>query len=164
MGENQIQLDSNSPKYAQVREILRARVEDGIYLPGMSIPSESDLAEEFGIHRLTVRNAIDLLVKEGLLKPIQGKGVYVLGKKIKHNLESLAGFRQKIREQGLKPSVKNLIKTVRTAGLKYAKLLEIEPEEDIFYIRRLYFVDDEPYSIEDLHTKRNPAGNRIYGP
>ena len=109
MGENQIELNSDSPKYAQVREIIRARIEDGEYLPGMAIPSESDLVEEFGIHRLTVRNAIDSLVKEGMLKPIRGKGVYVLGKKIKHNLESLAGFRQKIREQGLKPTVKILV-------------------------------------------------------
>ncbi len=154
MGENQIELNSDIPKYAQVREIIRARIEDGEYLPGMSIPSESDLVEEFGIHRLTVRNAIDSLVKEGMLKPIQGKGVYVLGKKIKHNLESLAGFRQKIREQGLKPSVKNLVKTVRTAGLKYATLLEIEPDDEIFYIRRLYFVDDEPYSIEDVYIPK----------
>jgi len=165
MGENQIKLDSNSPKYAQVREILRARMEDGEYLPGMAIPSESDLADEFGIHRLTVRNAIDSLVKEGLLKPIQGKGVYVLGKKIKHNLESLAGFRQKIREQGLKPSVKNLIKTVRTAGLKYAKLLEIREfrrktmktievliQEGDFgdsEIRALYLIVNESYVEQD---------------
>lgn len=154
MGENQIELNSDSPKYAQVREIIRTRIEDGEYLPGMAIPSESDLVEEFGIHRLTVRNAIDSLVREGLLKPIQGKGVYVLGKKIKHNLESLAGFRQKIREQGLKPTVKILVKTIRTAGLKFAKLLEIEPEEEIFYIRRLYLVDDEPYSIEDVYIPK----------
>ena len=46
------------------------------------------------------------------------------------------------------------MKTIRTAGLKFAKLLEIEPEEEIFYIRRLYFVDDEPYSIEDVYIPK----------
>lgn len=81
MGDELIDGNNPVPKYIQLREILRARIEEGEYLPGAAIPSESELVEEFGIHRLTVRNAINSLTLEGQLKPVQGKGVFVVGKK-----------------------------------------------------------------------------------
>jgi len=125
-----------------------------VYPPGTAIPSESELVDEFGIHRLTVRNAINSLTLEGQLKPVQGKGVFVVGKKIRHELDSMSGFRQKIREQGGEPSVKMLTKIVRPAGVKFAKILEIEPDDDMFYMRRLYYINSEPYSIEDVYTPK----------
>ena len=97
MGEEVINDKNQSPKYIQLREILRSRIEEGVYPPGTAIPSESELVDEFGIHRLTVRNAINSLTLEGQLKPVQGKGVFVVGKKIRHELDSMSGFRQKIR-------------------------------------------------------------------
>ena len=154
MGDELIDGNTPVPKYIQLREILRARIEEGEYLPGAAIPSESELVEEFGIHRLTVRNAINSLTLEGQLKPVQGKGVFVVGKKIRHELDSMSGFRQKIREQGGETSVKMLTKIVRPAGAKFAKLLEIEPEDELFYIRRLYYINGEPYSIEDVYIPR----------
>jgi len=154
MGEEVINDKNQSPKYIQLRDILRSRIEEGVYPPGTAIPSESELVEEFGIHRLTVRNAINSLTLEGQLKPVQGKGVFVVGKRIRHELDSMSGFRQKIREQGGEPSVKMLTKIVRPAGVKYAKILEIEPDDDIFYMRRLYYINGEPYSIEDVYTPK----------
>lgn len=154
MGEELINNKNQSPKYIQLREILRSRIEEGVYLPGTAIPSESELVDEFGIHRLTVRNAINSLTLEGQLKPVQGKGVFVVGKKIRHELDSMSGFRQKIREQGGVPSVKMLTKIVRPAGAKFARLLEIAPDDEMFYMRRLYYINGEPYSIEDVYTPK----------
>lgn len=154
MGEELINNKNQSPKYIQLREILRSRIEEGVYLPGTAIPSESELVDEFGIHRLTVRNAINSLTLEGQLKPVQGKGVFVVGKKIRHELDSMSGFRQKIREQGGTSSVKMLNKVVRPAGAKFARLLEIQPEDEIFFVRRLYSINGEPYSIEDVYIPK----------
>jgi len=153
MGEDQI-INNNSPKYMQLREILRTHIEDGEYLPGTAIPSESELVDSFGIHRLTVRNAINALVMEGLLKPVQGKGVFVVGKKMQHDLETLSGFRQKTRAEGAQAGTKTLFRTVRPAGLKYARLLEIKPDDEIYYLRRLYYVDKEPASLEDIYLPK----------
>lgn len=80
MGDELIDGNNPVPKYIQLREILRARIEEGEYLPGAAIPSESELVEEFGIHRLTVRNAINSSPWK-VSKPVQGKGVFVVGKK-----------------------------------------------------------------------------------
>ena len=83
MGQGEI--NHLSPIYLQLRDIIRSKIEDGEYLPGMPIPSENELAQNYGINRMTVRSGIDSLVKEGLLKPIQGKGVYVVGPKMKRD-------------------------------------------------------------------------------
>ena len=85
-------LSYRTPIYLQLREIIRNRIEEGEYLPGTAIPSENKLAETYGINRLTVRNAVDTLVNEGVLQRVQGKGVFVVGDKYEENLEEHGGF------------------------------------------------------------------------
>lgn len=150
MGKEQISETNKHPMYLQLREILRSQIEDGEFIPGSAIPSENELAQTYGLHRLTVRNAITALVNEGLLKPIQGKGVFVIGEKIGRDLEKLSGFRQTMRERGVIPGTHVIITTRRPAGLKYAQILEILPEDHIYYIRRLCLAEEEPVSMEDI--------------
>ena len=70
--------DDGFPSYrAQLREVLRAKIEEGEYPPGTAIPSENELAAAYGLNRRTVREAVALLVREGLLRSVAGKGVYV---------------------------------------------------------------------------------------
>lgn len=140
-----------APMYLQLREVLRTRIDDGEYVPGSAIPSESELAQEFGLHRLTVRSAITALVNEGLLKPVQGKGVFVVGKKLGRDLEKLTGFHQTMRERDVVPETLVMLKTRRPAGLKYGQILEIDPAAEIYYIRRLCLAEEEPVSIEDIY-------------
>ncbi len=139
-----------SPIYLQVREVVRTKIEEGEYAPGTAIPSENELAERYGIHRQTVRSAIDALVHEGLLKRVAGKGVYVLGRKMERNLDELQGFTQTMLEKHVKPSFKILTKTLRRAGEKYALMFGIEPDDEIYYIKRLCKADNEPVSLEEI--------------
>ena len=87
------------PVSLQLREIIRAQIEEGIYPPGTAIPPENELAAQYDVNRLTVRTAIGALVYEGLLKRVQGKGVYVLGEKMNRDLDNLGGFTQTIRQK-----------------------------------------------------------------
>lgn len=64
-------------RYHQVYSTIRGWIFDGTYPAGSRLPAESELCEKFGVSRITSRKAIDLLVQEGLLKRIQGKGTYV---------------------------------------------------------------------------------------
>lgn len=141
-----------NPMYLQLREILRSRIDEGEFIPGSAIPSESELAENYGLHRLTVRSAITTLVNEGLLKSVQGKGVYVVGKKLGRDLEKLTGFHQTMREHNILPETRVMLKTRRYAGIKYAQILKIDPEEEVYYIRRLCLGENEPVSIEDIYV------------
>lgn len=144
------EINYQSPIYLQLREVIRNKIEDGEYMPGMAIPSENDLAETYGINRMTVRNGIDALVNEGILKRVQGKGVYVVGNKVERDLEILGGFTQTMREKNTKPCTKVLTKILRKAGDKYSLIFGIKPEDEIYYIKRICLADDVPVSLEEI--------------
>lgn len=144
-------VDENSSIYLQLREVIREKIETGEYGPGCPIPSESTLAKTYGINRLTVRNALSILEKEGLLKAVQGKGVFVVGKKFEQDLDNYTGFHKAIEGHKAQPAIKILEKGLRKAGSVYAKYLEIDPNDDIFFIKRLDSVNGEPFSMEYIY-------------
>jgi len=143
-------VDGRTPIYLQLREIVRSKIEEGEYLPGMAIPSENKLAETFGINRLTVRNAVEALVHEGILQRVQGKGVFVVGDKYEEALEELGGFVTSPSIRNKRVSIKELEKSLRYAGDKYSNFFDIAQNDLIFDIRHLNYVDDVPLSLEQI--------------
>jgi len=139
-----------SPIYLQLREVIRTKIEEGEYQPGMAISSENELAETYGINRMTVRSAIDALIKEGLLRSVQGKGIFVVGQKYQRNLDILEGFTQVMKSKNASPKFKILQKNPRPAGKLFADLFGIKEEDQIYYIRRTCYDNTEPVSIEEL--------------
>ena len=63
-----------TPVYMRIRRCIEERIERGAYPTGSMIPSEKDLAEEFGTTRLTIRSAVDELVRRGQIRRVRGKG------------------------------------------------------------------------------------------
>ncbi|MGN6712857.1 GntR family transcriptional regulator [Anaerocolumna jejuensis] len=147
-------IDYQSSIYLQLREVVRNKIEEGEYLPGTAIPSENALADMYGINRLTVRNAIDELVNEGLLKRVQGKGVYVLAP-IERDLEVLGGFSQTMYDKNLQPKKKILQRDQRKAGSKYAEMFKINEEDDLYYIKRLDYADGEAIALQEIFIPYN---------
>lgn len=66
------------PIYRQIASVIAERIEDGTYPPNRAIPSEAKLCEEFDTSRKTVRAGIALLVEAGRLRPVKGRGVFVI--------------------------------------------------------------------------------------
>ena len=133
------------PVSLQLREIIRAQIEEGIYPPGTAIPPENELAAQYDVNRLTVRTAIEALVYEGLLKRVQGKGRLCAGGKDEPGPGQSGGFTQTIRQKNAVPSTRILTKALRPAGNKYALVFGIQPEDSIYYIKRICYVSDEPF-------------------
>ncbi|NJO53791.1 MAG: GntR family transcriptional regulator [Bacteroidales bacterium] len=71
---------SHFPRYAQVAADLRRRIEAGAWRAGERLPPLEALEDEFAVARVTVRQAMDILEKEGLVRRVQGKGTFVIGK------------------------------------------------------------------------------------
>ena len=69
--------EGKTPVYLQLAAILRDAIEHGDYAPGRAIPSETRLMQEHGLARETVRKAVRVLVAEGLVEVVQGRGAYV---------------------------------------------------------------------------------------
>ncbi|MBQ6427019.1 MAG: GntR family transcriptional regulator [Clostridia bacterium] len=144
-------INARSPLYLQLREVIRNKIESGEYPPGTAIPSENTLAETYGIHRLSVRSAISSLIYEGLLKSVQGKGVFVNGEKDLRDMEIIGGFKQTMRQLGHTSSTRIIAKATRNAGPYYSRRLGIDSEDPIFYIKRVCYAEDEPYSLEEIY-------------
>ena len=94
-----------TPVYMRIRRRVEERIERGIYPTGSMIPSEKDLAEEFGTTRLTIRSAVDELVRRGQIRRVRGKGAFV-AQKVPVAYERTGGFRESVRASGGEPSVR----------------------------------------------------------
>lgn len=140
-------IDATAPLYAQIRRVIQGRIASGTYLPGSAIPSEHELAAEFGTTRLTVRSAIDGLVDQGLIRRVQGKGAFVTQGGATRRAR-VSGFRSSAGAVSENASVRQLSKSVRPAGPLYAHLFGIEEDDELYAIRRLNSVDNVPVSLE----------------
>lgn len=75
-------------KYVKVYDTLYAGIQEGLYPAGSQLPSEPELAQQMGVSRMTLRQALALLQDDGLLKNIHGKGNFILSRET----ESVSGL------------------------------------------------------------------------
>jgi GntR family transcriptional regulator len=129
----------------QVDEILLERIRDGSYSAGGRIPSESELSEELGVSRATVRTALAKLASNGLILRKQGDGTYVNAhiQKASVHAGNLWDLVQLIEGNGYTPSIRSLSIEKRPATEKEALILALEAGEDLLSMRRLFFADQQ---------------------
>jgi len=145
------EVNYKSPLYIQLREVIRSKIEDGEYPIGTAIPSESQLSETYKLNPLSVRSALAALKYEGLLRSVQGKGVYVNGPKAERDLETLGGFRQTMDERSIDAHTRVLIKALRPAGPYYSRLLDLAEEDPIWFTKRIDYMNKEPVALEEIY-------------
>jgi DNA-binding GntR family transcriptional regulator len=92
-----------TPLYVHISRYLRGRILDGELRMGDAIPSESELVTMFGTTRGTVRAAVDVLVGEGLVRRVHGKGTFVQLRPIQHNMWNFGGFTDSLRGRSETP-------------------------------------------------------------
>lgn len=140
----------SQPTYIQIRDDLYDRLHNGEFMPLEPIPSETDLQDQYGVSRLTVRAALSELQREGLLQAVQGKGVYLIGDSVSRDLDRLTGFTRSMKELDMEPKNSLISSQIREAGPFYANVFEIEETDKIHYIKRLSSVNKIPVAIEEI--------------
>lgn len=145
-------MNLKSPVYAQLADLLRDKIEKGIYTFGMALPSERQIAEQYGINRLTVRRALDVLTQEGLLIRHQGKGTFIRTPKIISDFENFEGWGEFLVKQGLSVTNKVLFSGRRCVGYKYSKIFGLDEKDEIFQLVRLRMGDGEPFALEYVNV------------
>jgi GntR family transcriptional regulator len=118
---------------------------------GQAIPSERQLTQDFGVSRLTVRAAIDELVRDGYLDRRHGSGTYVTEPKIAQPL-TLTSFSDEMRRRGMLPGSRTLELTITTAGARLAHRLAVSPEARVVRVKRLRLADATPMAMEVLNV------------
>lgn len=145
---------SHLPLYAQVASVMRQRIEAGIWSEGDRISTLEELEAEFEVARVTVRQAIDMLRKEGLLDVQQGRGTFVSGTPKREpfiNLtDSLDGFIASIRE--------NVIKRVFIE--EDVEIADLAPDEgtpatSYAFLRSVQYNRGQPFSVVNLHLAQD---------
>jgi GntR family transcriptional regulator len=139
-----------APRYLQIADLMRQRVARGQWPLGDKLPSLEALVEEFGVARLTVRQAMDLLAREGLVSPQQGRGTFVIAVparqqwlKVQTSLDELA---RAYRDD--KPEIVTFDESVARAPLTPD---DGTPAEQYVYMQRVHLKDGRPYCVIDLY-------------
>jgi GntR family transcriptional regulator len=118
---------------------------------GQAIPSERRLSSELGISRLTVRAALDELVRDGYLERRHGAGTFVSEPKIAQQL-TLTSFSEDMRRRGMVAGSRTIELREIHAGAAVGRALNISPDARVMLIRRLRLADGEPMALETLHV------------
>lgn len=136
------------PLYSQLKELLRERILDGTYPPLSRMPSEAELGKAFEVSRITVRQALGDLQKEGLIFKIHGKGTFVAKPKAFQNVSTLQGLAESMTQMGYE--VINRLRSLRhvPANALVAARLQIEEGAPVTEIRRVRLINREPVSLE----------------
>jgi GntR family transcriptional regulator len=121
---------------------------------GDSIPSERLLATQLGVSRLTVRAALDELVREGHLMRRRGAGTFVAEPKVLKDM-TITSFSDDMRGRGLTPGSRTLEHQVVPAGARLGRILHVSPAEPVIVAKRLRLADGEPMAIELLHVRES---------
>lgn len=143
-------LDEKAPValYYQLKEILLEKIRNNEWPINGKIPTERELCEIFKVSRITVRQALYELEKEGYLYRKQGKGTFVTAPKIEQRLSSFYSFSEEIRKMGYTPSTQVVGFDLITADAEVAKHLNIPQEAKVYSIRRLRLANQEPFAYE----------------
>jgi GntR family transcriptional regulator len=118
---------------------------------GEAIPSERRLSSDLGISRLTVRAALDDLVRDGYLERRHGAGTFVSEPKIAQQL-TLTSFSEDMRRRGMVAGSRTIELRETHAGAAVGRALNISPDARVTLIRRLRLADGEPMALETLHV------------
>lgn len=142
------------PLYSQLKELLRTRILEGTYPAHSRMPSESELVKAFDVSRITVRQALGDLQKEGMIFKIHGKGSFVAKPKAYQNVSTLQGLAESMSRMGYE--VFNRLNSLKhlPASKRVAERLQLSEGASVTEIKRVRLVNREPISLEVTYVPR----------
>ena len=143
------------PAYMKIHDQIKKEIDEEIWKIGQRLPSERDLAEQFEVSRMTLRQATTLLVEEGVLERRMGSGTFVASTRVQEKMRGTTSFTEIIKAQGKTPS-SQLISYRRTLPSKEeVEKLEIEKTENIIRMERVRYANHIPvvYEVASIPEK-----------
>ena len=138
------------PLYVQLADLFRQRIVKGVWREGEMLPSLEKLVAEFGVARVTVRQAIERLTRDGLVSPQRGRGTFVTGApqddrwlKVETTLDNLAEL-----YRDTQPTILVIDESTRTPRLSESDGIAVER---YVYMRRVHSHEGRPYCVIDIY-------------
>ncbi|MEE7546763.1 GntR family transcriptional regulator [Xanthomonas sp. Kuri4-1] len=142
-----LQPGAPTPLYLQLAGTLGEAIRAGQWKAGEALPAERQLCERLGISRVTLRQAVDALVEQGLVNRRQGAGTFVTSH-IQHQLSGLTSFSETLRIKGYAPGTRWLERRLRPAHGEEILRLGLSPDAAVASLTRLRSADERVMAYE----------------
>lgn len=133
-------------RYELIEDWLRGRVLSGA--PGDALPSEAELAAQFGVSRMTARQAVQNLAAEGLVDRRRGSGTYIASRPLHRHGAPLMSFSSDMRRRGSTPTSRLLRAELVDGTAADVEALRLSPGSRVVSLSRLRLADGVPMSVE----------------
>lgn len=144
-----LNLSSHIPLYIQLTEILKERIEFGEWEPGSRFASEGEIGTEFGVSRAVVRPAIAILVTDGQLVKLKGRGVFVAPKKVSYRMDGLV---RSLLTGGERVGNQIMDSSEEEVDERLASALDIPAEQTtVAHVMSVVEVEGRPIGIRDSY-------------
>ena len=137
-----------SPVYIKIHNQIKRDIEAGIWKVGDRIPSERALSVKFDVSRMTLRQALQTLVDEGILERRIGAGTYVARQKVQEKMSGTTSFTEIMRSQGKFPSSKTISYLTVSPSLSEQERLQLGEKDKVVRMERIRLADGVPISFE----------------
>jgi GntR family transcriptional regulator len=154
--------DDPTPLYYRLQTILRNSIESGEYPAGGRLPPERELSEHYGVSRITVRHAVDMLVREGMLQRQRGRrgGTFVLQIPPKRRLASNVAILDRMATAVETARIEVLAFDIRKCDSRAAQVLGLRNDTKVRYVERLIWAPDGPVAYLRNYVPL-PLGNKL---
>jgi GntR family transcriptional regulator len=139
------------PFYYQIVQILREAIHDLDVSPGAAspeFPSETELSDYFQVNRGTIRHALQLLEREGLIYREKGRGTFLRRRRVELDLSRLCSTTEDLKARGWTPGSRILSIEKILPSLHIQRYLELPSEARVWLVYRLRLADEEPISLQ----------------
>lgn len=140
------------PLYHQLKGVLLERIRQGHWKANDRLPSEDELVVEFGVSKVTVRQAVRDLAQAGMVRREQGRGTFVADTQIRFGPRLLNSFTQEMRETGMQAGSRVLEQGVIPAAAEVGKKLQLPEGSQVYLLRRLRLAGGEPMGLQTVYV------------
>lgn len=141
--------------YRRIKEAILERIEDGRLAVHDRVPSESELAAEFGVSRMTANRALRELSEAGIVERLPGVGSFVADRRTHGALFTIRDIADEIAERGHQHAARLLLRETVEADETLAARFHLRKGTRLFHVHVLHLSDAVPILLEDRHV--NPA-------
>ncbi|WP_421385934.1 GntR family transcriptional regulator [Aeromonas veronii] len=140
---------SKKPMYRQIADTIQQWIAQGELAPGDALPTEAELREQFGVSRVTVRQALKQLTELNVIESIQGSGSYVRQEKVNYDIYQLTSLYEKVTDQAAETHSDILAFEVIKASSELAERLNLLEGALVYYVKRVRFIRQIAVTLEE---------------
>ena len=138
------------PKYIRIAREIEELINSGMDV-GEKIYSEKEIMEKYEVSSTTARKSLEVLRQGNIIERIQGKGTFVLNKKVLRSLKKIISFTENMKSLGIEPSAEVLSKNVVSDYTELHKKLKLSPGDKVLELKRVKLGDGMPLVIDNRY-------------